>query len=319
MPSSGWDRSLANAIEALALHAGFSIDRDDLLAGLGLSMMVCAPSEEAPLEDWPLYARDAFLVEAGQLFGMMIRDVHPPEAARGLSGFAEFGQHFDASYKPLIRNALDNGQPVLAWRGWPGSWEKLWGEIRGPCEAGLGFHGTIITGEPRCEASLVLDRPPVQVYVVETITPCAPTPVVLLDTALSHAQRVLENVIGQRFGVVTGPKAFEAWAAKLKEPRTDDTAFVRGMAALARGIVEGHRSAERFFEQHRSLETGRACAAVEALMETFRQVVASLTDLCNETGVAERLRRHDGIAEIDARLAEAREVTTRAIRAFHAA
>ncbi|UCC31209.1 MAG: hypothetical protein JSU86_02815, partial [Phycisphaerales bacterium] len=119
-PSSDPGMSLTFALQALAHDAGYEINLDDLNAALGLPWMTPAVPRERDLACWPMYARDAFLAEAGRLFGMNIRDIHPPEAARGLNGFPEFQQHFDASYRPLILKALEHNQAVLAWQGWPG-------------------------------------------------------------------------------------------------------------------------------------------------------------------------------------------------------
>ena len=78
------------------------MNHDDLNAALGMCWSPVAVPTEPDLGAWSLYARDAFLPEAGQLFGLTIRDMHPPEAARGLDTAAEFAQHFDASYRPLM-------------------------------------------------------------------------------------------------------------------------------------------------------------------------------------------------------------------------
>ncbi len=62
--------SLTIALQAIARRVGYEIDRDDLNAALGLSWMAAAVPGENDLGCWPLYARDAFIVEAGRLFGM---------------------------------------------------------------------------------------------------------------------------------------------------------------------------------------------------------------------------------------------------------
>ena len=105
--------SLTLALRSVAESAGYDVDADDLHAVLGLSMVACAAPGDMELGNWPLYARDAFLVDTARVFGMTVRPIHPPEAARGLGGAAEFAQHFDASYRPLIARALEHDQPVL--------------------------------------------------------------------------------------------------------------------------------------------------------------------------------------------------------------
>ena len=115
--------------------------------------------------------RDARLIEAGKHFGMQIRDVHPPEAARGLEAAAEFDQHFDASYRPLILRALENNQGVIAWRGWAGERELSWGWIRIARDEGVGFRGATIWSERELNSlrNDLLVRPAVQLYIVERV------------------------------------------------------------------------------------------------------------------------------------------------------
>ena len=135
--------SLTRALQSLGRDGGYSIDGEDLNAALGLSFMVCAaPEVEEDLSRWAMYARDAFLIEAGRLFGIGLREIHPPEAACGLSRFEAFRQHFDASYHPLIERALEHGQPVLAWGGWPGDDEAAWGIIRRVTDGGVGWRAS---------------------------------------------------------------------------------------------------------------------------------------------------------------------------------
>ncbi len=230
--------SLTHALCAIADRVGYAIDLDDLNAALGLSWMsIAVPSEPDPA-CWPMYARDAFLVEAGRLFGMTIRDMHPPEAARGLSDAAEFRQHFDASYRPLVLRALEHDQTVLAWQGWPGDMRLLWGIITGTSDAGVGLRGRVAcpsgraawpSEAPPCPSEpprdmpapsaranrtpevVTLEHPPVQLYVVETVVATQPDPQELLDLAHEHAKQVLSDTLHDRFGVITGPAAYDAW------------------------------------------------------------------------------------------------------------
>ena len=71
--------SLTEALVAVAGEGGCAIDVDELHAALGLSLMMVAVPEEDP-GSWATHARDAFLIPAGRLFGLEIREIHPPEA-----------------------------------------------------------------------------------------------------------------------------------------------------------------------------------------------------------------------------------------------
>lgn len=240
--------SLPHALCAVAHARGYEIDLDDLCAAMGLSFTVTAIPEEPDSSKWTLYARDAFLVPAARLFGMTIRDIHPPEAAIGVAKSVEFSQHFDASYRPIILRALEHNQPVLAWQGWPaspiahvrdpegadfdsrtpsssagkrpeaiccGHTDMLWGVITNPCEDGVGFRGTI-HASPDDAAELTLHRPPVQLYVIESIVQTKPDAEEVLAMARDHAKQVLDNALSDRFGVTTGPRAYDDWIERLR-------------------------------------------------------------------------------------------------------
>ncbi len=265
-------QSLTFALRAIARRAGLEIDHDDLNAVLGLSWMVCAVPREADVGRWAMYARDAFLVEAGRLFGLHIRDIHPPDAARGLDRAAEFDQHFDASYRPLILRALENDQPVLAWQGWEGGRGLAWGWIREACDDGVGFRGAVVESNEAlssCDVATLV-RPPIQLYVVERVTACHPEPGELMGMALDHARRVLADEWHKRFGVVTGPSAYEEWL---------QVAGASGSGRQAAAILAGHESAIRFLERpRRGLSAGFPRIARQLVEESFA-VVQSMREL----------------------------------------
>jgi len=87
------EESLAFALRAIACQTGFEIEHNKLIAALGFG----TPAVPSPIASSIMFGRDARLIEAGKLVGMQIRDVHPPEAARGLEAAAEFDQHFHAA------------------------------------------------------------------------------------------------------------------------------------------------------------------------------------------------------------------------------
>jgi len=160
--------SLAYAVRAIARAAGFEIAHRKLIAALGFDV----GKVPSPAATSAMFGRDARLIEAGIQFGIQIREVHPPEAARGLESAAEFDQHFDASYRPLILRALENNQGVLAWRGWAGERELSWGWILAACDEGFGFRGATIWSQRELNSlrNDLLVRPAVQLYIVERVS-----------------------------------------------------------------------------------------------------------------------------------------------------
>lgn len=216
--------SLTEALRVAVGACGPAPTMHDLHAALGLPLLMTAsPAGDDPAH-WPLLARNVFLIPAGRCFGLTIREIHPPEAAVGLDRAAEFAQHFEASYAPLIRRALEHGQQVLAWQGWEGEGRLLWGMITHVDPRGMGFAGMTFPAGVAVEDGAgqhVLARPPVQVYVVEEAGRA------WLDTPrrrvlfLRHAMQSLDPNLGRRFGVLTGGPAYRLWAEHLPRPSSE--------------------------------------------------------------------------------------------------
>ncbi len=310
--------SLPLALCTIARRAGYDIESDHLLAALGLSWTALAVPSEPDLARWLMYARDAFAVEATRLFGITLRPLHPPEAARGLSDAAEFVQHFDASYRPLILRALENNQPVLAWRGWSGSHptgmtDLMWGIVERSSKKGVGFEGTLFPATiDRFAENATLCRPPVQVYVVETVTPTQPDRDELLDMALSHVGLVLDNKLQERFGVLTGPQAYDAWVQRLSEAQeeeSDPARVVREHRHLALSLMAAHESGVRFLRSYVGGAQRKNRAIGEALIPLCESVISCLQ--ASETAAAspETLATAENRQKISEPLARARDTT----------
>lgn len=141
-------------------------DYEALIALLGLGFMTTACETPDAGQPWD-HAQDAALVRAARHYGLVVRDLHPPTAATRLRESAEFAQHFIDSYHPLIRTALANAQPVLAWRGWPSPQELDWGRIDAITDAGA-VRGRVPAD---AEKPVELVGPALQVYVVEAYQP----------------------------------------------------------------------------------------------------------------------------------------------------
>ena len=111
--------SLVLALQAILQAGGARADYDELCAVLGLSFMICAPQDVATAFDlWSTYGRDACLVNVADAYGLRpARSPPPRRAARQLDSSPEFGQHFDASYRPLV--AREHWR--TASRSWPGT------------------------------------------------------------------------------------------------------------------------------------------------------------------------------------------------------
>lgn len=272
--ATGWD-SLAYALR-IACESYGDLDHDDWCAALGLSWMVGAAPGERDMRHWSMYARDAFLIEAGRLLGLELRGIHPPQAARGLSRISEFEQHFDASYRPLILRALEHGQPVVAWQGWPGERALSWGVIREPCTDGVGFRGVTIWSKAELEAPIehILIRPSIQLYVLERLSPTPPTETRLCDLVLDHARCIFENELEKRHGVVTGAAAFDEWIARLADNGADEHCKA-AIAALEAGL--------RFVQRNPSSDR------LEALARETRRMLGSLRAVRGVTPSSERV------------------------------
>jgi hypothetical protein len=278
--------SLTSTLRSIARDAGYEIDVDDLHAALGLSMFVCAVPAEVDIASWPLYARDAFIVPAGRLFGMTIRELHPPEVALGLSGAAEFRQHFDASYRPLIMRALENNQAVLAWRGWPGLLRLSWGIIKEKSNDGIGLAGVVpaLPGAAAPAQSVSLITPPAQLYIVEDIEPRQPDASELLNLALDHTRRVLRGEPVSRFGVLTGADAVRSWIDRITGSRSDgpmNPVLSRGHHELAKSVSAGYQSALRFLERQRTRCDQKYDTLISGVGAMCRQVLTALGESTN--------------------------------------
>lgn len=299
--SDHFAQSLPYAVSAMVKDSGGSINDDELLAAMGLSFLVAAVPDEPDLGKWMLYARDAFLIPATRLFGLTIREVHPPEVALGLGRAEGFGQHFDASYRPFILRALENNQPVFAWQGWSGGASLAWGIITEACESGVGFSGRVFMaeGQPR---DLVLETPPVQLYVVETIKPVNPSAMELYAIAFAHADSERRKALTDRFSVVTDYKAFDAWNERsvalndampdeetpdgktpdeeTPAPKTPDdkkpidVETMTSHEQLADSIRAHHQSALRFLEPLMTCLPDKAL--IEPIMQGTREIITAM-------------------------------------------
>ena len=237
--------SLSLAVQAATQALGGARDLVDIHHALGLPLLMTASPTDAGVREWALLARDAFLMQAAPCLGLTIRALHPPEAARGLACAAEFRQHFDASYAPLIRRALEHQQIVLAWQGWEREAEGLWGIITAEDSRGVGFSGFPFPVEPSPDdrpPARLLHRPPIQFYVIESITCTVIDEIGWAQAAVRHTAAALQADLGARFGVLTGAPAYRRWAKVLRDakpPNEQDFPSIFAHAELARSVLTG--------------------------------------------------------------------------------
>lgn len=317
-PTSDRSFSLTNALAGCADANGRDVDANALHLALGLSMVPCATPADQNLGDWPMYARDAFLVDAAALFGITIRDLHPPDAARGLGSAAEFAQHFDASYRPLILRALENDQPVICGRGFEGQRRLMWGRIVEPCAEGVGFRGAVYCGAAAVSAAAtagalraggaatyteVLQTPPVQVYVLESMEPKAADPVDVLRTGVTHARRALSGRIGSGFGVMMGLGAMDAWINVLLSIRGAGPArpgLDQYHMQLATSVSAGLMSTVHFLLTLQSTGGGggAAAAVVESLLAGCRNFGGKLSRACDSNYTRQAMAVEQGRAKL---------------------
>jgi len=207
--------SLAVSLRAVLAYLDSDHPYDELVATLGLGFATVATTDDS-LGWWCTYARDASLIETAKLYGLRLRELHPPEAALGLSGSPEFAQHFRDSYVPLIARALEHGQPVLAWRGWLAPRDRLWGVITSIRGAQIFGQTLWHEGQP-----LPLTGPAHQAYVVEEFRPPddkAVAPANLFSHVARQARAMWAGTWARCTHVTTGAVAYRAWCDALRAP-----------------------------------------------------------------------------------------------------
>ncbi len=277
--------SLTRAVDHVLRQGGGDVDLDRVHAALGLGLLLCAAPDDSDVRTWPGYARDAFLVDGGQLLGLTIRPMHPPEAARGLAGAAEFRQHFDASYRPLVCRALEHDQQVLAWCAFSGDRTRNWGIITDTCEGDLGLRGTIIT-ERGCETDIAVETPPWQVYVIERVDARRPDGDAFAQAIVRHTRTALDGSLDETFGIVTGAAALGEWAARIGDVPSDVSAYGNEHAGLALSIVTGLRALATTLGREGTAPSAAGGQHVERIHTTVRQLINGLEPLTDADTVS---------------------------------
>ncbi len=264
-------QSLLCCLDAVLKGYGCRVDRDELAVVLGDAVQVTHAAEARPGEQWNVYGRHAFLESAARLYGLELRDLHPPGAAPLPVPPPEFVGHFADSYLPLVRAALAHGYPALAWMGWPAPNRTGWGII-----TSVDVGGPVVGRTPFSEGrTVVLEGPPVQVYTVQEFQECRLSFEQVLNIAFGHTAAVLNNQIPSNYRVVTGVAALEKWRDEA-EPQ----------AGVAVAMIAGRSSAARFF---RRIADRHPSAGEYAAI--FEEQIGILTALADEDGNKKKIDR----------------------------
>jgi hypothetical protein len=287
--------SLTAALVELLRAAGGHTSPADMNAALGISFVTLATTNPDPAE-WVQAGRDFNVEPAAALFGIRLRDLHPRDAAAGLRSAPEFQQHFADSYYPLIRRSLEHHEPVLAYRGWPGTACRNWGVITGVDKDGR------LTGVVLAADSIVaLESAAVQCYVVESVSPAEPANQAIAQCTIAGCKEAAGR--GPRGDALIGPAVWtvlqtmtadaggdlplerlRAFAFELLQSRDAAANFAR---RLARDDPKGYwgQIERRAAEMHTRLGslTGPLGAPLErGDQSAFRRVVAALAAMDND-------------------------------------
>ncbi len=307
--------SLIVSLQDILHSYGRSIAYDELAAVTGVSFMAAvAPATPGPAW-WPAYGRDAFLVSAARAYGLLLRELHPPDAVPAPPPPPEFTVHFHDSYQPFIAAALERNEPVLAWAGWPEPYHRQWGVI------------TSIDAESRrcigrtpgaAGDGVTLVGPPIQVYIVQGYNESSLTAEQVLDDALHRAAIILNNRVDAAFGIVTGPAAFQAWRellqAELSKP-SGANAAADLCTGPARAIVAAREAAIRFLEDRSTHANETQTGIIDACLNTFRDLVACLEPVCDADVVCVKWASDQGRTVLIDTITQAADIERRAAEA----
>lgn len=155
--------SLILSVDAVLRAYGAQVDLDALATALGGSASSASISGKPLVASTETQLQHNRVVEAARLWGLELRDLHPPEAAPLPTVPPEFEQHFRDSYMPFIRASLERDEPVLAWMGWPPPDQQEWGVITG-IDKETGQCRGRTSSSSDCDQVMV--GPAVQVYTV---------------------------------------------------------------------------------------------------------------------------------------------------------
>jgi hypothetical protein len=287
--------SLAVCLRAVLAAGGATHAYDELVAVLGLGALAVAAPDQ-PIETWPTIARDCCLVSAAKRLGLRLRELHPPEAARGLEASREFPDHFRDSYYPLILAAIEHQQPVLAWCGWPPPAEREWGLVVGAGDDAL--LGLSIGSADRVQPMAGAAR---QVYVVESAGPpgALPDPSALFRHVASQAVDLWYERAPLSRTHAVGAAAYRAFRRVVDHASDSrDSNAAGGIAALCRSLSAARRSLAIWLRRIDEALDAYGVRAGAYWSAQCDRVVTALAAYHDESAVADALARPAGAAAL---------------------
>jgi hypothetical protein len=264
-------QSLLLSLEAVLAVYGRCVHRDELAVVLGDAFLLTYAAEARPGEQWNTYGRHAFLETAARLYGLELRDLHPPDAAPLPLTPPEFEDHFVDSYLPLVRTALEHEHPAVAWMGWPPPQRAIWGVITAydPAHGRCLGHSIYSEGRP-----VALTAAPVQVYTAQEYREADSNRSACIQAALDRAAVLLGNRLPAKYRVISGVAALEKWRSAVVEGARAEVP-----PQLLQSFVNGRRRAVEFFRlrcREASADQAEAAEQYAAIFEEQMQVLAPL-------------------------------------------
>ncbi len=270
--------NLAECLVKLAESGGTEIDRDAVLTALGVGFGFFFT--QSPDEDFPVLAEchDFALPDAAALFGVRLRAMHPPRARHGLSDSAEFTDHFEDSYVPLIHRALENGQRVLAFRGWQSEVPATWGIV----DRYEGDNNVLWGTVPNHPESVQLNQPALQCYVVEELQSAKPSAIDVLSRGAKTSAMLRERGLQMYPGLLLARTAFDQLIQKSEV--LQDAFPPHKIMAMIKHMEQQSRSLCRFLMKHES--DSELEKAMPGLLTVARKDALALCHLLNNPDLA---------------------------------
>lgn len=287
MSDEGLGVSLATSLAECCRRAGANADADDLCLMLGLPFLFAADAERGASERIGDVGQDIAVGVVANALEMTLRAVHPPEAAVGVWRAPEFAQHFEASYKPIVLRALENGQCAVALGMWSGVSEPAWAVVEGASARGFGLVGELevaCVDSMRASREVVLESPTIQVHVLERAGEVRLTGDSVINATMESVRLLMDQAVGERYGLTLAEGALQVWGEVLRADRAAAAGMFRARIRAAERAVNSLRSlAQRGLDQ----EAGTA-RELTAICTRFATLDA---DGCDIDSWEEGLRR----------------------------